>query len=597
MASFFLGAALALVAAFVFGFVAFVAFGLVADFPFTGTFFVTFLLLAKTVFDLALLFGVVDLAFVFTLALLVVALDCAVALVFAVALGFAFALGFAVALAFCFGFTFALVLVFCVLTIAFDFGFTGALAFVLLATFFFAGAFLAFALALVFVPFFIAVLLFAAIDLSVATMWVLKKSGEPYQIGFVSPSQFDIAQSAFFLGYYRSTQRIAQTHLNVAKRLEEIEPFRVMALLARANELSDAGHNVIHLEVGEPDFGTPRPIVNAGRIALETGQTKYTNAKGIPELREAVSSYYHATSGISISPERIFITAGASGGLLLLSALLLDPGQNLLMTDPGYPCNRHFLTSFNAQGILVPVDASDNYQLTPALIDQHWDEQSRGVLLASPANPTGAVLSSSDLSQLSSQMAEREGLLIVDEIYQGLVYENQGRRSVLEIDPNAFVINSFSKYFGMTGWRLGWVVVPQAVTTDLEKLAQNLFICPSTIAQHAALAAFDEESLAIMESQKQEFRQRRDYLVPALRELGFDVPLMPAGAFYVYAQLPPGAPDSEQFCERLLEEEFVATTPGTDFGFHRANRFVRISYAREIEQLSDAVGRIGRWLS
>ena len=381
-----------------------------------------------------------------------------------------------------------------------------------------------------------------------------------------------------------------------AKRLSEIAPFRVMELLARANELEAQGENVIHLEVGEPDFDTPPQIVAAGKQALDQGHTKYTDARGIPELRYALSAYYESRFGISISPTRIFVTSGASGGLLLLTALLLDSGDNLLMTDPGYPCNRHFLSSFDAEGILVPVTEAENYQLNPGLISQYWNDRTRGILIASPANPTGAVLSENSYRELSACLQPRQGMLIVDEIYQGLAYADDDNCTVLNVDPDAFVVNSFSKYFGMTGWRLGWLVVPEALSSDLEKLAQNLFICPSAIAQYAALAAFTPQALAVMEGQRDEFRQRRDYLVPALRGLGLEIPLLPAGAFYVYAKLPSGF-SSERFCKELLEEEFVAITPGLDFGFVNAGQFVRISYTRSLSQLKEAVSRIKRKLA
>lgn len=365
-----------------------------------------------------------------------------------------------------------------------------------------------------------------------------------------------------------------------------------MELLARANELEADGRDVIHLEVGEPDFDTPAPIVEAGIQALKDGSTRYTDARGTPALRQAIADHYRLQDGIEISADRIFVTAGGSGGLLLLSALLLDPGDTLLMSDPGYPCNRHFMTAFNADAILVPVSPEDNYQLTPQSIDRYWASSTRGALVASPANPTGSVLSVANFRDLADAVSSRGGFLIVDEIYQGLVYENHLSGSVLSRVPDAIVVNSFSKYFGMTGWRLGWVVVPEALIPGLLKLAQNLFICPSTIAQEAALAAFNPESIRIMEKQKAAFVERRNFLVPALRDLGFSIPQMPAGAFYVYAGLPEGSQDAETFCHQLLEEHFVAVTPGTDFGFHEADRFVRMSYARDISRLQEAVRRI-----
>ena len=375
-----------------------------------------------------------------------------------------------------------------------------------------------------------------------------------------------------------------------------------MSLLARANELAGLGHHVIHLEVGEPDFETPQPIAEAGIQAIRHGMTRYTDAQGDPELRQAVCDFYRKAAGIEINPSRVFITAGASGGLLLLTALLLNPGENLLMTDPGYPCNRHFLSSFNAEGLLVPVSAQSNYQLTPELIDEHWTEFTRGILVASPANPTGAVLSRDDIQCLLNAVNPRGGFVIADEIYQGLVYQNllnqdQDAPSALSVTQEALVVNSFSKFFGMTGWRLGWVVVPETLVQDLIKLAQNLFICPSAVSQRAAVAAFSSDAVDIMLSQREVLQARRDYLVPELKRLGFGITGIPAGAFYVYARLPEGSPRAEDFCTSLLEEQYVAITPGTDFGFHEAEDHVRISYARDISELELAVERTGEFLS
>ena len=525
-----------------------------------------------------------DLAAVLAL-VFVVALDLAavLALVFVVALDLAavLALGLAFVLAVALGFVLATALF-----VADTFFFAGA--FCLAAAFFLAVAFSAVAFD---VP---AGLRFAAMSSSV-TKTVFKKWREPYQIEFDSPSEFKLAENRGFLRYYQ-TFETGNAGLQVARRLEQIQPFRVMELLARANELAAAGHDVIHLEVGEPDFETPAPVVVAARHALDRGETKYTEARGNLALREAIAEYYRSQLNVTVAPERVFVTAGASGGLLLLTALLTNPGDNLLMADPGYPCNRHFLSSFDAEGLLVPVAAEDNYQLTPAHLESFWNDRTRGALVASPANPTGAVLSQAEYLALADAIRARQGIFLVDEIYQGLVYEEQQTATVLKVADDAFVVNSFSKYFGMTGWRLGWLVVPEAVTRDLEKLAQNLFICPSAIAQAAAMAAFSEDALKVMEAQRSEFEARRDFLVPALRSLGFSIPRIPAGAFYVYAGLPAGQEDAESFCSDLLEEEFVAITPGTDFGFHDAWHQVRISYARDIHQLEQAMTRLGRFL-
>ncbi len=382
-----------------------------------------------------------------------------------------------------------------------------------------------------------------------------------------------------------------------AARLRSIQPFRVMKLLARAGELDALGRDVVHMEVGEPDFETPASIVAAGQVALSCGITKYTAASGIEPLREAISQHYHDAFGAHVPASRIFVTAGGSGALLLATALCLDPGEGFLMTDPGYPCNRHFLTAFNAEAQLVPVSADDGYQLTPELVETYWRENTRGVLLATPANPTGAVVPPAHMHKIADYVGAQGGHLVVDEIYQGLTYAPTDPVTVLRDVPDAIVVNSFSKYFGMTGWRLGWIVVPADAVENMEKLAQNLFICPSSIAQQAALAAFSADSLAVMEAQRTAFQARRDYLVPALRELGFRVGDSPAGAFYVYAGLPDGFGTSETFCARLLEEFFVAVTPGTDFGDYQADRHLRFSFARDIDVLREGVKRIERAMS
>ncbi|MDC0894768.1 pyridoxal phosphate-dependent aminotransferase [Pseudomonadales bacterium] len=383
-----------------------------------------------------------------------------------------------------------------------------------------------------------------------------------------------------------------ENSVKYAERVRKIEPFRVMDIVARAAALEADGHDVVHMEVGEPDFPTPGAIVKAGQKALTAGKTKYTTAQGLPELRECISQQYMDWYGISIDPSRIFVTTGGSAALLLVTAMLLNVDEGFLMTDPGYPCNRHFLHAFEAEPQLVPVTADDHFQLTPALIERHWKDNTRGALIASPANPTGAVIARKDLEQIANAIKERNGYLVVDEIYHGLVYGDVAQDSVLSIDPSAFVVNSFSKYFGMTGWRLGWMVVPPDAVKIAEKLSQNLFICPSSVAQYAALGAFSTDAKNEMERNKAEFKKRRDFLVPELRKLGFGVPLMPEGAFYVYAKLPAGLGSSEAFAQSLLEQHHVAITPGTDFGTYLAEDYARFSYSQDLETLKKGVERI-----
>lgn len=378
-------------------------------------------------------------------------------------------------------------------------------------------------------------------------------------------------------------------------RSRAIEPFHVMALLARANELQAEGHDVIHLEIGEPDFTTAAPIVEAGQAALAAGHTRYTAARGLPELRRAIAGFYGQRYGLDVDPERILITPGGSGALLLASSLLVDPGRHWLLADPGYPCNRHFLRLVEGAAQLVPVGPETRYQLTPHLVERHWDAQSVGALVASPANPTGTLLHRDELAALSDSLRGLGGHLVVDEIYHGLTY-GVDATSVLEVDDDAFVLNSFSKYFGMTGWRLGWLVAPREAVPELEKLAQNLYISAPSMAQHAALACFREDTLEILEARRAEFARRRDYLLPALRELGFGIAVEPEGAFYLYADVSAFTQDAYAFCQHFIETEHVAFTPGLDFGRHLAGQHVRFAYTQSLPRLEEAVARIARGL-
>ncbi len=380
-----------------------------------------------------------------------------------------------------------------------------------------------------------------------------------------------------------------------SRRSQEIEPFHVMSLLARAQALEQAGHDVIHLEIGEPDFTTAAPIVQAGQAALAAGHTRYTAARGLPALREAIAGFYQQRYQLQIDPERILVTPGGSGALLLASSLLVDPDRHWLLADPGYPCNRHFLRLVEGAAQLVPVGPQTAYQLTPTLIEQHWNAASVGALVASPANPTGTVLSAPQLAGLSQALKARGGHLVVDEIYHGLTY-GMDAASVLQVDDDAFVLNSFSKYYGMTGWRLGWLVAPPQAVPDLEKLAQNLYISASSIAQHAALACFTPESMAIFEQRRAAFRERRDYLLPALRALGFRIEVEPEGAFYLYCDVSAFTDDAQAFCAHFLETQHVAFTPGLDFGHYRANQHVRLAYTQDVARLEEAVARIRRGL-
>ena len=381
-----------------------------------------------------------------------------------------------------------------------------------------------------------------------------------------------------------------------ADRLDDIQPFRVMEVLSRAKALEAEGRDIVHMEIGEPDFTTAAPIIEAGQKALSAGKTHYSQATGLPALREAIAGFYRQHYQLEIDPQRIVITPGASGALMLISALLINPGQGLLMADPGYPCNRHFLRVVEGEGQLVPVSAEDRYQLLAANAEKHWQDNTVGAIVASPANPTGEVLSLDELKDLGNLCQRRNGTLIVDEIYHGLTYGHSAA-SVLEVDDQAFVINSFSKYFGMTGWRLGWLVAPESAVPALDKLAQNLFIAPPTVSQHAALAAFEPETMAIFEARREEFALRRDYLIPQLQRLGFEIPHAPEGAFYIYADISRFSDNSEQFCLQLLEQAGVAITPGTDFGRHQSDTHVRFAYTTGLERLQEGVARIEWFLN
>jgi len=382
---------------------------------------------------------------------------------------------------------------------------------------------------------------------------------------------------------------------HIANRMQHIEPFYVMDLLARARALEASGRSVIHMEIGEPDFITPDPIIQAGKAALDAGHTHYTNAMGLPALREAISTYYKEHYKVDVPIERIVITPGASGALQLAFGVLIDPGDQILMTDPGYPCNRHFVRLFEGDPVLIPVNHTTDYQLTIEQIETHWTPRTRGILVASPANPTGALVKHKNLEKLHAMGQSRGGHLIVDEIYHGLVYDNEPT-TALSVSDDIFVINSFSKYFGMTGWRIGWMVVPEAYVRSVDVLAQNIFLAASTPAQYAALAAFEEDTLAILDQRRHEFQARRNFLLPELRETGFDIPVTPEGAFYLYADSSRIADDSFALANDLLEKVGVAVTPGKDFGNNAPEKHIRFAYTTSMNNLEEGVRRIREYI-
>jgi aspartate/methionine/tyrosine aminotransferase len=385
-------------------------------------------------------------------------------------------------------------------------------------------------------------------------------------------------------------------HTPLAARVAAIEPFHVMEVQTAARALEAAGRSVIHMEIGEPDFRTPGPVLEAARAALDDGAIYYTSALGLLPLREAIARHYADVYGVRVGPERVVVTAGSSAALLLVLALLVDRDDEVLLADPGYPCNRHFVRVLEGTPVGIRVGPEARYQLDAASIARRWTSRTRSALIASPSNPTGTSVEPQAMQRIVDEVRRLRGTLIVDEIYLGLSYDG-ARRSALALDDEMFVISSFSKYFNMTGWRLGWIVAPERHVRDLEKLAQNLYISPSTIAQHAALACFDPRTLDIAESRRQAFRERRDYLVPALRACGFSIPVMPDGGFFVYADASRFSDDSLAFCREVLEATGVAFTPGVDFGEHDGHRHVRFAYTVSLDKLKDGVGRLQAYLA
>jgi aspartate/methionine/tyrosine aminotransferase len=384
-----------------------------------------------------------------------------------------------------------------------------------------------------------------------------------------------------------------------ADRLSEISPFHVVELLTRARQLEAEGRDIIHMEVGEPDFPTPDAITNAAVHAIKSGKTLYTQSLGLPELRETISGFYRTRYGVNVPASRIVITNGASGALNLAFACLANPGSEWLLTDPGYPCNRHILRVYEGRAKNIPVGPQTNFQPTPDLIKQHWQKQTAGLLVASPGNPTGTLLSLPEIKQLAETCRELQGHFLVDEIYHGLTYPSEAESAVAPsacaAGDDIWIINSFSKYFQMTGWRLGWMVIPEPYIRDIEKLAQNLVLCASTPAQYGALAAFEPDTIAILESRRQAFRQRRDFLAPALEQLGFRITASPEGAFYLYCDCSALSDDSFILARDLLETAGVAATPGLDFGQNQPEKHIRFAYTTDIERLAEAVERLRRY--
>jgi aspartate/methionine/tyrosine aminotransferase len=392
--------------------------------------------------------------------------------------------------------------------------------------------------------------------------------------------------------------------MKLARRLDHIEPFYVMecakaaALIAASPECDPArgGEPMIYLNIGEPDFTATAPVLEAAQRCLSAGRTQYTDATGLPALREAISGWYRTRFGLNVPARRIVVTAGASAALQLACLALVEDGDEVLMPDPSYPCNRHFVAAAGGLARLLPASAEHRFQLDAQHVARAWNDSTAGVLLASPSNPTGTSIEPSEMRRIVELVRAHGGFTLIDEIYLGLSYEEHFGHSALAWGDDVISINSFSKYFNMTGWRLGWLVLPEALVAPVEKLAQNLYICPSTVAQHAALACFTQEAIAEYERRRSEFRRRRDFIVPALKELGFQVPVTPDGAFYAWADCSAHSASSWDFCFDLMTRAHVALTPGRDFGPAFADKFLRLSFANSMEHLEEAVARLRRVL-
>lgn len=393
--------------------------------------------------------------------------------------------------------------------------------------------------------------------------------------------------------------------MKLSTRAERIEPFYVMevakAAQALAREVAGSREPMIFLNIGEPDFTAPPLVQEAAAKAVRDGATQYTQALGLDALRERISAWYAQRFGVDVPARRIVVTAGASAALQLACLALIDAGDEILMPDPSYPCNRHFVSAAEGRAVLIPTTAEERYQLSAAKVEAAWGPRTRGVLLASPSNPTGTSIAPDELRRIHAAVQSRGGITLIDEIYLGLSYDDAFGQTALAIDENVISINSFSKYFNMTGWRLGWMVVPEVLVPAVERLAQNLFICASTVSQFAALACFEPESIAEYERRRAEFKARRDYFIPALNQLGLNVPVMPDGAFYAWADCTRaaealGVSGSWDFAYELMRRAHLAITPGRDFGTAETARYVRFSTANSMAQLQESVARLARVL-
>ncbi|MEY3502984.1 MAG: hypothetical protein RL763_1052 [Pseudomonadota bacterium] len=389
--------------------------------------------------------------------------------------------------------------------------------------------------------------------------------------------------------------------MRITQRAQRIEPFYVMEMAKAAQriaqEVRHSDQPMVFLNIGEPDFTAPPLVQAAAERAIRDGRTQYTHALGLQPLRERISAWYGSRFGVDVPARRIIVTAGASGALLLACTALIEEGDEVLMPDPCYPCNRQFVNAALGRAVLLPTDAAQRFQLSAEQVRTHWNSQTRGVLLASPSNPTGTSIAASELRAIHNQVQQHGGITMVDEIYLGLSYDDAFAHTALAIDEQIISINSFSKYFNMTGWRLGWLVVPDALVPVIERLAQNFFICPSSVAQYAALACFEEDSLRVYEQRRAAFKARRDSFIPMLNAMGLRVPVMPDGAFYAWADCRDacqklGLQGSWALAQHLMQHAHVAVTPGRDFGVHATENFIRFSTASSMTDLHTAAKRL-----
>jgi aspartate/methionine/tyrosine aminotransferase len=379
-------------------------------------------------------------------------------------------------------------------------------------------------------------------------------------------------------------------HTTISRKAQQIRPFLAMDVLERAQAIErETGATIIHLEVGEPDFNTPPAVVEAAIRAIRDGATHYTHSLGLPELREAIVAWYSGQYGVSVSPEQIIVTSGSSPAILLALAVLLDPGDEVILSDPRYACYANFIHMCDGVCVDVPVDESEAFQYTAAKVHPHLTARTKAVLINSPANPTGTLL---PLDEMAS-IAALGPLVISDEVYHGLVYDGRAH-SILECTDQAVVLNGFSKLFAMTGWRLGYVIAPLSMVRPMQKIQQNLFISAGAFVQYAGIAALQQAEQDV-QRMLELYNQRRRVMLAGLRDIGFSVPYDPTGAFYVFADASRFGRDSYALAFDILEHAKVAVAPGIDFGLN-GEGYLRFSYASSLDNIHEGLRRLKQYL-